>query len=87
MFLFSVVFRQYFYLSFAESAGQLLEYASKIQPFAFQGSSKKNMRTQLNAHLLFCEYYEFSLFPLSKQYYLAYLVFFISVVILLSFVA
>ena len=67
MFLFSVVFRQYFHLSFAESAGQLLEYASKIQPFAFQGSSKRNMRTQLKAHLLFCEYYEFSLFPLSKQ--------------------
>ena len=46
-----------------------------IQSFAFQESTKTNMRTQLNSYLLFCDYCAFNPFPVSKQSYLAYLAF------------
>ena len=46
-----------------------------IQSFAFQESTKTNMRTQLNSYLLFCDYCAFNPFPVSKQSYLGYLAF------------
>ena len=60
---------------FPDNAAQLLDYANNIQSFAFQESTKRNMRTQLNAYLLFCDYCSFNPFPVSKQAYLAYLAF------------
>ena len=53
----------------------LLENAFQIQSQAFQESTKRNMRTQLNAYILFCEYYNLALFLVSKRSFLAYLVF------------
>ncbi|XP_068753335.1 uncharacterized protein, partial [Montipora capricornis] len=58
-----------------ENAAKLLDYANTIQSFAFQESTKRNMRTQLNSYLLFCDYCAFNPFPVSKQSYLAYLAF------------
>ena len=60
---------------FSENAAQLLHYANSIQSFAFQESTKRNMRTQLNSYLLFCDYCAFEPFPVSKQAFLAYLAF------------
>ena len=54
---------------------QLLHYANSIQSFAFQESTKRNMKTQLNSYLLFCDYCAFEPFPVSKQAFLAYLAF------------
>ena len=62
-------------LCFAESAAPLLDYACKIQSFAFQESTKRNMKTQLNAYLLFCDHFALIPFPVSKQTFLAYLAF------------
>lgn len=62
-------------LCFAESAAPLLDYACKIQSFAFQESTKRNMRTQLNAYLLFCDHFALIPFPVSTQTFLAYLAF------------
>jgi len=50
----------------SESAAPLLDYACKIQSFAFQESTKRNMRTQLNAYLLFCDHFALIPFPVSK---------------------
>ena len=61
-------------LCFAESAAPLLVYARKIQAFAFQESTKRNM-TQLNAYLLFCDHLSLIPFPVSKETFLAYLAF------------
>ena len=58
-----------------ENAAKLLDYANTIQSFTFQESTKRNMRTQLNSYLLFCDYCDFNPFPVSKQSYLAYLAF------------
>ena len=44
---------------FSENAAQLLHYANSIQSFAFQESTKRNMRTQLNSYLLFCDHCAF----------------------------
>ena len=52
-----------------------MDNANKIQSFAFQESTKRNMRTQLNSYLLFCNYCTFNLFSVSKQSYLPYLAF------------
>ena len=60
---------------FAENSESLLEYAFQIQSQAFQESTKRNMRTQLNAYILFCEYYDLVPFPVSKRSFLAYLIF------------
>ena len=63
----------YHFFCLTENAAKLLDYANTIQSFAFQESTKRNMRTQLNAYLLFCDYCAFNLFPVSKQSYLAFL--------------
>ena len=39
-----------------ENAAKLLDYANSIQSFTLQESPKRNMRTQLNCYLLFCDY-------------------------------
>ncbi len=62
-------------LCFAESAAPLLDYACKIQSFAFQESTKRNMRTQLNAYLLFCDHFALIPFPVSNESFLAHLAF------------
>ena len=62
-------------LCFVESAAPLLDYACKIHSFAFQESTKRSMRTQLNAYLLFCDHFAVVPFPVSKQSFLAYLAF------------
>ena len=46
------------------------------------------MRTQLNAYILFCEYYNLVPFPVSKRSFLAYLIFLsFAFIIILSFEA
>lgn len=72
-------------LCFAASAAPLLDYACKIQSSAFQESTKRNMRTQLNAYLLFCDHFALIPFPVSKQTFFSIFSFPVEIVILLSF--
>ena len=50
-------------------------HARRLQTFAFQESTKANMRSQLNSYLLFCEFFNFAPFPVSKSTFLYYVVF------------
>ena len=61
--------------SFADRSQMLVDRAYLVQRFAFQESTKRNMRSQLRAYLSFCAHYQFSPFPVSKNVFLAYLVF------------
>lgn len=64
-----------FFPFIADRSQSLVDYAYKVQRFAFQESTKRNMRSQLQAYLNFCVHYKFSPFPVSKRVFLAYLVF------------
>ena len=51
------------------------QYLGPIQTRAFRDSTKRTMRTYLHNYLLFCQYFKFNPFPVSKTIYLLYLVF------------
>ena len=54
----------------------LQQNLGSIPTRAFNDSTKRSMRTYLHSHLLFCQYWKFTPFPVSKTKYLCYLVFF-----------
>ena len=53
----------------------LLDYSFQLQSRSFQESTKRNMRTQFNAYILFCEHCRLVPFPVTKRSFLAYLAF------------
>ena len=61
--------------SFADRSQMLVDCAYFVQRFAFKESTKRNKGSQLHAYLIFCAHYQFSPFPVSKNVFLAYLVF------------
>lgn len=60
---------------FADRSQMLDDCAYLVPRFAFQESTKRNMHSQLQVHLIFCAHYQFSPFPVSKNVFLPYLVF------------
>ena len=52
----------FLFFFFADRSQTLVDYAYHVQRFAFQESTKRNMRSQLQAYLNFCAYYQFSPF-------------------------
>ena len=65
----------FFLFLFANRSQTLVDYAYHVQRFAFQESTKRKMRSQLQAYLNFYAHYQFSAFPVPKHVFLAYLVF------------
>jgi len=63
---------------FAENSESLMDHSCRLQSFAFQESTKANIRIHFNSYLLFCDYFNFVQFPVSKQSFLSYLVFLLS---------
>lgn len=53
----------------------LQQYLGSIQTHTFHDSTKRSMKTYLHSYLLFCQYFKFNPFPVSKTMYLLYLVF------------
>lgn len=53
----------------------LASYAKHLKAGAYADSSKKTMRTHLQAYLLFCEFYSFQPFPVSDANYELYIAF------------
>ena len=67
-----------FPMSFADpndALQSLQQYLGSLQTRAFCDSTKRSMRTYLHSYLLFCQYFQFNPFPVSKPMYLLYLVF------------
>ena len=65
-------------LSFADpkdALHSLQQCLGIIQTHAFRDSTKRSMKTYLHSYLMFCQYYDFKPFPVSKSVYLFYLVF------------
>ena len=65
----------FFLFLFADRSQTLVDYAYHVQRFAFQESTKRKTRSQLQAYLNFDAHYQFSPFPVPKHVFLAYLVF------------
>lgn len=59
----------------SDSLRALYTQASHIQSYAYQESTKRNMRSQLQAYLNFCTFYKLQPFPVIKSIYIAYLIF------------
>ena len=65
-------------MSFADpndALQSLQQYLGSLQTCAFCDSTKRSMRNYLHSYLLFCQYFQFNPFPVSKPMYLLYLVF------------
>ena len=77
-----------FPMSFADpndALQSLQQYLGSLQTRAFCDSTKCSMRNYLHSYLLFCQYFQFNPFPVSKPMYLLYLVFFVAIIIFVSF--
>lgn len=44
-----------------------MDHSCRVQSFAFQESAKANIPIHFNSYLLFCDYFNFVQFPVSKQ--------------------
>ena len=56
----------YFFYFFVDEHSALQSYQHQLTTYAFQDSTKATMRTYLRAFRLFCNYYRFPLYPLTK---------------------
>ena len=70
-----IVFHSFsFFLS--EALQSLQQYSSKLRSQAYTENSRKTMRSQLRAYLLFCEYFKIRPFPVTSdkcRLYIAFL--------------
>ena len=69
------IFFPFFFFSLSDTLRSLHEQAYTIQQFAYQDSTKRNMRSQLNTYLQFCHFYSLEPFPVTKCTFMPYLIF------------